>query len=662
MKSGCLRVLLVLFILAALLAVAGYRYRDRLLAMGRERLNRELEEKRLFLDYSVDGDVRFNSVTLRNLTFYRTSSRKESVAVLDHLSLRVPLLASLLGRAPEVIASTQDAKLAVQGEGEPVIWEDLTFEFQRGSTARTLDFRGNSRGFSLDLAARWEVPKSKKPAAPQSATPAPAPAPAPAVPSPQAPSPPVAPPPAPSPEEQVIESKVDVSALIALARVLDYRKSGFQPKVIVRAEGKLSPDGTLGWVLSGDSKSFPSNGSDLHLDASWASTGDGGVNLNEVSLSQGERKAQIRGNYRRADEVFEIAQFESGLDWIGILRDFPPLQPKLARIQTAAPPRITLNGAHCLGEPQKSNLTFAVAGWGLNYQSSADRPPVEIRNLELQGTLREGTVEIPSFQASVANGAVKGEASVSPFLEKPTWRSSIDAQQLALAQLIKTSDKFPAEGTIALSFAGFGASDVKMLQGQGELKVSNGRFVDIDAVAPLLRFLNQFSPVAETGANDQVRGHFTIRDGVLRTEDLVLDVSASQIGVKGQLDLTSKQTNIEARPAFRGGLLSAIAKSIKEIQTLVIEGTGPVDQIEWKLKNSSQIGSVPGAQTQPESGAGQTDPNAPSGSLKEQLKQKAMESLLNGSAEETVNAILRGVKEIRKSRKEGQNSPGTPPN
>lgn len=663
-RPGCLRALALLFAAVVLLFAAAYVFRDKFIAKAKARLDLKLAEEQFFVDYTVGADARLNAVTLRNLTFYRSSDRKEPAATLDHLSLRIPLVDSLRAGAVELIASAQNARFEILAPEDPVVWEDLTFRYHHRASSRSLDrFHTLTRGLSLNLAARWDVPPEEEPAAPS--TPAPS--------GPTPPSSSSTPAPSPSPESlppapaTVVPSKLDLSPLLALAEALDYRQAGFQPKLALQADGKRSPDGAMAWTVTGNTTSFPSRGADLRLDGAWTRTPEGNLTLTGLTLTQADRQAQIAGTLRQETQVFEISQFESSLDWISLLRDVPALAGSLAGLETVAPAQLSVRGNHHLGHPDQSDLSFAVSGWGLNRHQENGRPPLEIRDLQLKGTLQAGAVDIPSFQAAVAGGAVKGQAHVLPFAEKLAWKTSFDAQNLALARLVKPSERFPAQGSVQLSFSGNGSSGPETLQGQGKLEISQGRFLDVTLLGSLLRFLERMAPGLGAGVSDQVSGTFALKDGVLRSEDLLLQVSASQVAVRGQVDLTSRQTQLEARANLRG-LLSAITETLTEGQGLVIEGTGPVDKIDWKLKNlgkggvlSEILSKSPASGTanpNPATSAAPASPAAPAGSIKEQIKQQAMDSLLNGNAEEAVGNLLQGIKERRALRR--QPVEGTP--
>lgn len=653
-RSGCFRALFIVVLLALAAVGAGYFFRGKFIAAAQERLNRALAEKQIYLDYKLGAEARLTALTLRDLTLYQDSERKQPALTLDHLTLRIALLPSLLHGSPEIAASTHNAKLVFFAPDDQIIWEDLDLSYLHGQDAHNLELlQATSRNLEFRVSARWDLPA--KATAPASASSQPQPAPAP----PPAPTP--TPPPALGAPASVVPPPavpLDLSSLAALAQALDYRKVSFQPKITLHADGKRSADGSVTWTLAGDTRSFPSQGTDLHLAGSATASANDAISLDEFTVSQGPAKAVLKGTFRRSSKVIEVAQFDSTLDWTAILRDFPALDGSLATAQTTTPPHLTAQGKHMLGHPEKSDLAFSLAGWGLNYLRGPDRPPLEFRDLQLQGTLREGVVEIPTFQGGLASGVIQGKASVAPFADKLTWRSSFQAQNLALARLVKPTSKFPAEGSIQLAFDGSGSNEPQTLQGNGVLKVLNGRFVEVDILGSLLRFLAKVSPSINPAAADQVAGTFAVRDGVLRTEDLLMEVSATQVNVKGQVDLSSRQTKLEAHANLRG-LLSAITQSFTDGQGLVIEGTGPVDDIDWKLRKLGK-GATPADATATANPAGAAapapddaaNPPPPTGSLKEQIKQQAMESLLNGSAEDAVGNLIRGVKERRALRKQ----------
>lgn len=659
-RNGCFRALAILVFVALIAVAAGYFFRGKLIAAAQERLNRALVDKQIYLDYQLGADARLTALSLRDLTLFQDSGRQQPVASLDQLSLRIALIPSLLHGSPEVAVSTRNAKLTFFASDDPIVWEQMNLSYLHGRESRNLEhLQATTRGLEFDLGARWDVPAKQPTAAgspPSAASPAPStPSQAPSTPAPVAPPQP----PATGP---------DLSVLAALAEALDYRQATFQPKIRLRADGKRSADGTVTWTLTGETRSFPSQGTDLQLAGSAVAAGNDSLSIHELTLSQGAARSSLTGTLHRAAGTFELAQFDSTLNWTAILRDFPALKESLAAVQTTAPPHLVAQGKHQLGHPEKSDLSFTLAGWGLDYQRGPERPPLEFRELQLQGTLRQGTVDISSFQGGLANGTIRGKASVEPFKDKLAWRSNFQAHDLALARLVKPTSKFPAEGSVRLAFDGLGSEEPQTLQGRGALQIRNGRFVDVQILGSLLGFLARISPGLNPASADQVAGTFTVRDGVLRTEDLLLEVSASQVNVLGQVDLTTKQTNLEARANLRG-LLSAITQSFTDGQGLVIEGTGPVDDIDWKLRKPGKDSSSPTPETPANPAAPSPEPanpEAPTGSLKDQIKQQAMDSLLNGSAEQAVGNLIRGIKERRAIRKQenagGEVPPPTPAN
>lgn len=155
--------------------------------------------------------------------------------------------------------------------------------------------------------------------------------------------------------------------------------------------------------------------------------------------------------------------------------------------------------------------------------------------------------------------------------------------------------KTALQGRLFFEFAGSGDAGMPLRQGKGLLRIDEAQFYTMPMFGSFFDTINKVIPAfgrrkdGETHGTQKLTGTYQIEDAKIRSEDLRIRGNLSQIEVKAFYDVVKDSADIDGKIEFTGavGVVTSLASNLLEI-----EGTGPLKDLKWKLKNINATGVV----------------------------------------------------------------------
>ncbi len=574
MKLKKLAVTALLSIVGLVLLVSGvvFMNRDRLFQLAQERLDGLLAEQGIFITYQTTGFSWAKGLQLEDVSVFRDAEKTLKEANLSNVRIHFPARALRTGRA-EVDVHAEAAKLTVfpdpeePGEASDLVVEPLDFELSFEPGTLNASLAGPFQGIGWDLAADLVLPveeeeaPAKDPAAEE------------------------------EPEEpEVVESVIDFGPMREAAEALKfYRDAGFGSEVQARLTGNLSDESEQRLDLEMETKAFPSQASDLTGSVSAVISEDGSVELPGVEIGDGRGAVTLVGAWDRDAKSVMIESFESTLDLVAILQDVPQgeVQGVLKQLTVETVPKLAGSGRWDASDPSKSALGGSLSGVNVVWDpDDNDLKPIRISEGRAAWALKDGLLTVSEIAAQGAGGRLAGTASARPFDSSMPWTVNAVLEDIALVELANDLGDGAQPGLLTARFEGNGGKEVSALNGQGSIQIIDGAFLKLPIVGSLLDKIGQVASIGTKRQGDQLRASFDISDGILRADDMIVDVSAVTVKGQGNLALATQETDFKAS-ANLAGLLGDVTTPVGKV--LEIEGSGPVGAIEWRFKNLQAV-------------------------------------------------------------------------
>ena len=288
------------------------------------------------------------------------------------------------------------------------------------------------------------------------------------------------------------------------------------------------------------------SGTDLSRDALEVS---GQLKLGAVSY-RGVDAESLTAKFRYADRELSIAPFRvqrrEGSGQGGLRFDFKRDEVRLEKIRAnvnpaevalwiepklvkdvapyrfrARPPNLLIDGVVHTKQGKSTRLTIDLdAPGGMDYTFLKR----ELHSPQIAGKLlfTSDRLKISELSGALFGGRIRGGADISLRKEKPGHSANLQVENMDFASLTKLYFNYgDSQGRLngRYEFSGRG-DDARTMEGRGELAVTEGNVFAIPFLGPLSGILNTIVPgmgstVARTGT-----ASFSIREGVITTENL----------------------------------------------------------------------------------------------------------------------------------------------
>lgn len=589
-----LKAIKILFGLLVLCVVAAgglaYFFRDKITDAVQVRIKADLADEGIFADWRLEPIALGPDLVVkaRDIKTFRDSSRKVTGAELSNLDIHVHLLPTLTGKKLQAAFVIQDATLTLSdlqpksageaGKGEkpaerpeePVSLTGCNLNAELTATQwRVASSSLLFQGVRFSLSGVSDLPrKAGGPRKPLIRTVE-----------------------VEDPGAAAEPSSLDFSALLPVARALDYRKAGFKPEIKISYSAALDRDAAWNIDVKAETISFPSRDRNLTITTQSLIRHDASGEIRSLVIKEGEAMAEGNATIDKGAESLNVSSITSNLDWVGLLRDFPMVGRSLDSYRITSNPSAELAGVWSFVKPKESAMSGSIRGLHGTYEPplapGAQREPgfvpLALKDAEAAVQISGGSFEFKDGFATLAEGPIRFELRFQPFdAGVLPWNLGLVGENLALAPLTSVFAGTPVEGTANLRFEGSGDLKPKALNGQGGAQITASKVLKMPLVSPLLDLLSTLNPSLGKADSERLDASFTIKDGVVTTDDLKVALPALQVNASGTIDLQTEETKFQANASLRGGLQRLIP-GLPE--ALAIEGGGPLKKVHWSFKN-----------------------------------------------------------------------------
>ena len=236
------------------------------------------------------------------------------------------------------------------------------------------------------------------------------------------------------------------------------------------------------------------------------------------------RVSNIKSNLRPAEAIF----------WID-----PKTWKTVAPYKFRRPPTVTANGVYQFRGGKNTHLEVTVDGGnGMDYEFLGKTLPFDRVSGRLLFT--NDRLQIVDLRGALFSGNVGGSADISLAKDKPRYHASVVVADVDFPRLTNLYFNYYHYRTVrgqltgAYDFDGLG-SDSRAMHGTGRIGVTNGDIFAIPVFGPISEILTHIVPGAGYSIARSAGAKFTIRDGIIHTDDL--DVSGQLFSILGRGDI-----------------------------------------------------------------------------------------------------------------------------
>ncbi len=284
-----------------------------------------------------------------------------------------------------------------------------------------------------------------------------------------------------------------------------------------------------------------------------------------------------------ATRTAEVARFHSSADLLGLLRRIDPaITPFAAMIQHDEAPLIKATGLLNLVDFWQSDLQ-------IDYRHAngltllLDHGDLRLDSIAGGFRIADGTLSTDLLRLSAMGGRFEASGSAAMARGPLRYEGALSVTSLPLQGIVEYfGGEKELPGLLTARFEGRGGLQMATLNGTGNVRIDAAKFYEVPVIGPVQSMMGSVVPVFGDGQRSEMTATFTVTEGVLVSEDLVVHADGTRVEVTGRLDLSNWQTQFEAEGNLVGalGLVTGLLS-----KALVVEGSGRVDELDLKMKN-----------------------------------------------------------------------------
>ena len=244
-------------------------------------------------------------------------------------------------------------------------------------------------------------------------------------------------------------------------------------------------------------------------------------------------------------------------------------------------PTVTTNGVYQFAGGKKTRLEITVeAPGGLDYVFLGKALPFDRTSARLLFT--NDRLQIVDLKAALFSGTVRGSADISLAENDRHYRAKVSIAGVNFPRLTDLYYGYKtAEGALNgnYDFTGLG-SDPRFMQGHGKIEVTDGNVFAIPVLGPLSEILNHIVPGAGYSIAHSATATFTIKDGVIHTEDF--DASGRLFRLLGHGDIYFLEDKLDLDVRIGGKGPSLLLTPVYKLFEYV--GEGSLKKPDWHPK------------------------------------------------------------------------------
>ncbi len=265
--------------------------------------------------------------------------------------------------------------------------------------------------------------------------------------------------------------------------------------------------------------------------------GNGAVTYENFQVTRDEGSATGTFTYDFTNHEVRVSDVKSSLRPVDVAiwidRDLPKT---VAPYRFHQPPTITANGVYQFRGGKNTHIDIAVDGRaGMDYTFLGKVLPFDHVNAKL--LFSTDRLQITDLTGALFSGQVRGNADISLAHNNPRYHAAISAKSINFPRLTDLYFNYKtAQGNLtgAYNFDGFGSDSRKMV-GHGKVEVTDGDVFAIPVFGPISGILTHILPGTGYSIAHEATANFTIKDGIIHTDDF--DVAGKLFEILGHGDL-----------------------------------------------------------------------------------------------------------------------------
>ena len=253
------------------------------------------------------------------------------------------------------------------------------------------------------------------------------------------------------------------------------------------------------------------------------------------------RVSNIRSSLNPAEAIF----------WID-----PKISKTVAPYKFRRPPNVTANGVYQFRGGKNTRLDIKVDGTnGMDYVFLGKTLPFDHISARLLFT--HDRLQIADFRGDIFSGTLRGNADISLAKNNPRYHASLAVTDVDFPHLTNLYFNYYHYRTVrgqlsgAYDFDGFG-TDARKMHGTGKVGVTNGDVFAIPVLGPISEILTHIVPGVGYSIARDAGAKFTMRDGIIHTEDFNVSGQLFSIVGHGDIHFLDDKINLDVRISAKG--------------------------------------------------------------------------------------------------------------
>jgi hypothetical protein len=310
--------------------------------------------------------------------------------------------------------------------------------------------------------------------------------------------------------------------------------------------------------------------------------GDGAVTYQDLHVTRPEGVGTGAFTYDFKNHEVRIANMKTALRPSEAIVWVDSKLPKtITPYKFRQPPHIVTNGVYQFGGGKKTRLEINVdAPGGLDYVFLGKTLPFDRTSARLLFT--NDRLQIVDLKGALFSGTVRGTADISLAKNDPRYHAKVAVAGVNFPQLTDLYYGYKtAQGAFGgnYEFSGVGG-DPRPMQGRGKIEVTDGNVFAIPVFGPLSGILNTILPGAGYSIAHSATATFTIKDGVIHTEDFDASGRLFRLLGHGDIYFLDDKLALDVRIGGKGPsvLLTPVYKLFEYV------GEGSLKKPDWHPK------------------------------------------------------------------------------
>lgn len=310
---------------------------------------------------------------------------------------------------------------------------------------------------------------------------------------------------------------------------------------------------------------------------------DGAITFNDLRVVRDEGVGTGSFTYDpikhevRVDHVKTTLRPTDAINWIE-----PKLYKIVAPYKFRAPPALTANGLVQYRGGKNTRLAITIdAPAGLEYVFLGKTLSFDRARGNL--LITDDRAQLSEVEGTLFGGAVHGSADISVAKDDPRYSAWVALDGVDFPRMTDLYFKFEtAHGQLSGSydFQGLG-EDARTMHGAGKIKVANGDVFAIPVFGPLSGLIAAVIPGAGYSVAKQATANFTIKQGVIHTDDF--KVSGKLFGMVGHGDVHFLDNKLDFDIRINAGGPGVLLTPVYSL--FEYKGEGSLTKPNWHPKN-----------------------------------------------------------------------------